>query len=555
MRARRVERTNERYNLYVLGSLSRTRHCPRSFPGAMDSPGGVRVADDVEEPPAEEMPLEARSPRPLGRVPSASFLERRKHQEEKEREVSPSAAAASWLVSAASADAESGSATDRYSSELARERSLARARSASALGTAMAAPPPPASPPPPADGPPSGAPPSPPPPARSRSSGGFDDVVEPPPTLPPPSESAPTLDSIGSVSSILTPAPAKAVTFGGGAVAEDSGAGPGELSGPGPEEVSEEVTGSEPLPLMPQGSEYTTTYLSSGLAEKVARRAGREEVAAFDVVLTSIFTPDERAIALEVGEHGVSLRDPQGALIKVLPIEHLTGWGHKEDVTPCVFTLVVSEDLTTFDKMHFQVSRRTAPGCIRRRVTQRRLKPVGSARLASVLCLARRRGWPSPAARPSLDCARCLWLGPRPQRLPPALAQIDTGKGAELEAALQEAAERRAEAVEKEQLAELEREEQRPSILRALSRAPSAIRKSLRDPSVSRRESENQFPGVRRSRSSKPPRARPALAPRSPCARPALALRTSRPALALHARLVCRLLTLVTGPATAVPGA
>jgi len=218
--------------------------------------------------------------------------------------------------------------------------------------------------------------------------------------------------------------------FGGGAVAEDSGAGPGELSGPGPEEVSEEVTGSEPLPLMPQGSEYTTTYLSSGLAEKVARRAGREEVAAFDVVLTSIFTPDERAIALEVGEHGVSLRDPQGALIKVLPIEHLTGWGHKEDVTPCVFTLVVSEDLTTFDKMHFQ---------------------------------------------------------------------IDTGKGAELEAALQEAAERRAEAVEKEQLAELEREEQRPSILRALSRAPSAIRKSLRDPSVSRRESENQFPGERKS--------------------------------------------------------
>ena len=121
--------------------------------------------------------------------------------------------------------------------------------------------------------------------------------------------------------------------------------------------------------------ELAIHYLSSGLAADAARRAGRS-VEAFDVVLTSpcvqpsglaprcrssippltpaclpparAVTTDGRSISLEVGDHGLSLRDPAGALLKVIAIEHMTGWGAKPDGT---FVIITSADLESFKRM------------------------------------------------------------------------------------------------------------------------------------------------------------------------------------------------------------
>jgi len=128
--------------------------------------------------------------------------------------------------------------------------------------------------------------------------------------------------------------------------------------------ILEESTTFEPLPIMSADDTLlAVSFLNSGLTEKVAHRAGRDDVAGFDVLLRSAFTTDERALGMEVGDHGVSLRDPQGALMKVLPLEHLIGWSHKEGVKEhkdgrhtCELTLICSVDLVVFEKLIFDVA-------------------------------------------------------------------------------------------------------------------------------------------------------------------------------------------------------
>ena len=88
--------------------------------------------------------------------------------------------------------------------------------------------------------------------------------------------------------------------------------------------------------------------------EELAAAAGRE-VAAFDVVLVSQRAENEgRLVILEVGSHGLSIRDPFGALLKVVALEHLTGW--KSDAELGLFTVIISKDLETFHRMAFQTN-------------------------------------------------------------------------------------------------------------------------------------------------------------------------------------------------------
>jgi len=112
----------------------------------------------------------------------------------------------------------------------------------------------------------------------------------------------------------------------------------------------------DPPPLMTGGSQGVSGYLTSGMTQQVATVAQRNDVVGFDVILQSPYSPDGRALGLEIGDHGISLRDPLGALIKVLPIEHLTGWSIHEDTQPPVLIVVTSADLVTFDKLHFQIA-------------------------------------------------------------------------------------------------------------------------------------------------------------------------------------------------------
>ena len=92
--------------------------------------------------------------------------------------------------------------------------------------------------------------------------------------------------------------------------------------------------------------------LTPKAAAELAVAAGRD-VEAFDVVMRSQLTPTEgRAIVLEVGDHGLSIRDPYGALLKAVPLEYITGW--KTDSERMMLTLVISKDLTNFYKMIYQ---------------------------------------------------------------------------------------------------------------------------------------------------------------------------------------------------------
>ena len=72
-----------------------------------------------------------------------------------------------------------------------------------------------------------------------------------------------------------------------------------------------------------------------------------------DVILLNVISGDGRTIRLEVGEHGLSLRDPAGALLKILPMEHVTAWGQKPSKIKdsAYFVIQTSTDLETFRKM------------------------------------------------------------------------------------------------------------------------------------------------------------------------------------------------------------
>ena len=118
--------------------------------------------------------------------------------------------------------------------------------------------------------------------------------------------------------------------------------------------------------------QLATGYFASGHAKEVARRAGRE-VEAFDVVLLSPETPDGRSISLEIGDHGVSLRDPAGALLKVIALEHLTGWAAKADGT---FVMIMSTDLEHFSKMSFRVDDGAAIDAAIKRVASERAEAI-----------------------------------------------------------------------------------------------------------------------------------------------------------------------------------
>ena len=84
---------------------------------------------------------------------------------------------------------------------------------------------------------------------------------------------------------------------------------------------------SRPPPLVSEQVPKLTprTSIDYGLQEpptghELATDAGRD-VAAFNVVMRSHSKNEGRSIILEVGEHGLSLRDPFGALLKVVPLE------------------------------------------------------------------------------------------------------------------------------------------------------------------------------------------------------------------------------------------
>ena len=90
-------------------------------------------------------------------------------------------------------------------------------------------------------------------------------------------------------------------------------------------------------------------------AQVLADRAGRE-VAAFDVLLCHgtrwWMMSEARKIILEVGAHGLSCRDQSGEMLKVVPLEFVTGWKVKEEV----LELLISKDLQSFYRMRFQTS-------------------------------------------------------------------------------------------------------------------------------------------------------------------------------------------------------
>ena len=75
---------------------------------------------------------------------------------------------------------------------------------------------------------------------------------------------------------------------------------------------------SPPRPIAHSATQSVNVLLTSGLAVETAQRAGRP-VEAFDAVLISPLVPEGRFIDLEVGDHGLSLRDPAGALLRCQP--------------------------------------------------------------------------------------------------------------------------------------------------------------------------------------------------------------------------------------------
>ena len=119
---------------------------------------------------------------------------------------------------------------------------------------------------------------------------------------------------------------------------------------------------SEPMPpvpvtapqLMPATSE-DAGILTPRRGQELANRAGRE-VVAFDVLLCHgtrwWMMSEARQIILEVGDHGLSCRDRNGEMLKVVPLEYVIGWKVKEEF----LELLISKDLETFYRMRFKTS-------------------------------------------------------------------------------------------------------------------------------------------------------------------------------------------------------
>ena len=81
--------------------------------------------------------------------------------------------------------------------------------------------------------------------------------------------------------------------------------------------------------------------------------ATREELdngsLSFEVVLRSAAdTSIGRQVLLQIGTHGLTIRDPYGAILKVVPIEYVTGWKRKEEG----LLLLISKDLEAFYKLY-----------------------------------------------------------------------------------------------------------------------------------------------------------------------------------------------------------
>ena len=73
-------------------------------------------------------------------------------------------------------------------------------------------------------------------------------------------------------------------------------------------------------PALTSASSSMVGILSAPAGQELADAAGRD-VAAFECVLVNLAAENEgRTIVLEVGDHGLSLRDPYGALLKVVPL-------------------------------------------------------------------------------------------------------------------------------------------------------------------------------------------------------------------------------------------
>ena len=105
-------------------------------------------------------------------------------------------------------------------------------------------------------------------------------------------------------------------------------------------------------PALQAASSSEAGILTPRSGQELAASAGRS-VDAFNVILMSQATESEgRQVVFEVADHGISMRDPYGALLKVVPLEYITGW--KSDAQNLV--LMISKDLETFYRMRCQTN-------------------------------------------------------------------------------------------------------------------------------------------------------------------------------------------------------
>jgi len=97
--------------------------------------------------------------------------------------------------------------------------------------------------------------------------------------------------------------------------------------------------------------------------EDMRALAGTSATVTFEeVVLVNPSTGDGRTIDLEIGEHGLSIRDPAGALLKIIPMEHLFAYGVKPSkVDGFAYVVVqISNDLESFHKTTMRTSPQNA---------------------------------------------------------------------------------------------------------------------------------------------------------------------------------------------------
>jgi hypothetical protein len=71
-----------------------------------------------------------------------------------------------------------------------------------------------------------------------------------------------------------------------------------------------------------------------------------------DAELINAATGGSITVAIEVGEHGLSLRSIEGILLKVVPIEHMVQYGKKADADGDLYLSIhISEELEEFSRM------------------------------------------------------------------------------------------------------------------------------------------------------------------------------------------------------------